>query len=88
MRRLTDISMGSVSTLLPVYSYYPVLVSDTFLDEATNRLSDTFLDEAIRWIEKKKTRLFEIFKFDSINFLLLLPEIKIYIIFSSIGFSK
>ena len=47
MRRLTDISMGSVSTLLPVYPYNSVLVSDTFLVEATNRLSDTFLDEAI-----------------------------------------
>ena len=35
MRRLTDISMGSVSTLLPVYPYNSVLVSDTFLDEAT-----------------------------------------------------
>jgi hypothetical protein len=46
MRRLTGISTGSVSTLLPVYSYYSVLVSDTFLDDATNRLSDTFLDEA------------------------------------------
>ena len=46
MRRLTDISMGSVSTLLPVYPYYSVLVSDTFLLDATYRLSDTFLDEA------------------------------------------
>jgi len=46
MRRLTDISPGSVSTLLPVYPYNPVLVSDTFLVEATNRLSDTFLDDA------------------------------------------
>ena len=46
MRRLTDISMGSVPTLLSVYPYYSVLVSDTFLVEATNRLSDTFLDEA------------------------------------------
>jgi len=45
--RLTDILMGSVSTLLPIYSYYPVLVSDTFLLEATNRLSDTFLGDAI-----------------------------------------
>ncbi|GAI64982.1 unnamed protein product [marine sediment metagenome] len=44
--------MGSVSTLLPVYSYYSVLVSDTFLDEATNRLSDTFLDEAIGFFLK------------------------------------
>jgi len=35
MRRLTDISLGSVSLLLPVYPYYSVLVSDTFLDEAT-----------------------------------------------------
>ncbi|MBA7509656.1 hypothetical protein ES705_01620 [subsurface metagenome] len=52
MRSLTDISMGSVSTLLPVYSYYSVLVSDTFLDEATNRLSDTFLDEAIGFFLK------------------------------------
>lgn len=47
MRRLTDISPGSVSLLLPVYSYYSVLVSDTFLVEATNRLSDTFLVDAI-----------------------------------------
>lgn len=47
MRRLTDISMGSVSTLLPVYSSYSVLVSDTFLDEATYWLSSTFLYEAI-----------------------------------------
>jgi len=47
MRRLTGISMGSVPTLLPVYLYYSVLVSDTFLDEATYRLSDTFLGEAI-----------------------------------------
>ena len=46
MRRLTDISMGSVSTLLPVYPYYSVLVSDTFLLDATYRLSDTFLDDA------------------------------------------
>jgi len=45
--RLTDISTGSGSTLLPVYPYYPVLVSDTFLLEATYRLSDTFLGEAI-----------------------------------------
>ena len=45
MRRLTDISLGSMS-LLPVYSYYSVLVSDTFLGDATNRLSDTFLGEA------------------------------------------
>lgn len=47
MRRLTDISLGSVSLLLPVYPYYSVLVSDTFLGEATYRLSDTFLGEAI-----------------------------------------
>lgn len=47
MRRLTDISMGSVSTLLPVYPYYSVLVSDTFLVDATYRLSDTFLVDAI-----------------------------------------
>ena len=47
MRRLTDISPGSVSLLLPIYSYYSVLVSDTFLVEATNRLSDTFLVDAI-----------------------------------------
>ena len=47
MRRLTDISPGSMSLLLPVYSYYSVLVSDTFLVDATNRLSDTFLVDAI-----------------------------------------
>jgi hypothetical protein len=47
MRRLTDISMGSVSILPLTYSYYSVLVSDTFLLEATYRLSDTFLGEAI-----------------------------------------
>jgi len=47
MRRLTDISMGSVSILPPTYSCYSVLVSDTFLLEATYRLSDTFLGEAI-----------------------------------------
>ena len=46
MRRLTGISMGSVSILLSLYHYYPVLVSGTFLDEATNSLSSTFLDEA------------------------------------------
>jgi len=56
MRRLTDISMGSVSTLLPVYPYNSVLVSDTFLVEATNRLSDTFLDEAIG----RKTHFFNL----------------------------
>ena len=43
MRRLTDISRDSVSILLPVYSYYSVLVSGTFLDEATNSLLSTFL---------------------------------------------
>ena len=37
MRRLTDISRDSVSILLPVYSYYSVLVSGTFLDEATKK---------------------------------------------------
>ena len=46
MRRLTDISPDSVSLLLPVYSYYSVLVSYRLLDDATYRLSDTFLDEA------------------------------------------
>lgn len=45
MKSLTSISTGSISILLPVYPYRSVLVSDTFLDEATNRLSDTFLDE-------------------------------------------
>jgi len=39
MRRLTDISPGSVPTLLPVYSYYSVLVSDTFLVDATGSLT-------------------------------------------------
>ena len=52
MRRLTDISTGSVSTLLPVYPYYSVLVSDTFLVEATNRLSDTILSEATGILQK------------------------------------
>ena len=46
MRRLTDISPGSVSLLLPVYSYYSVLVSYRFLDDATYRLSYRFLDDA------------------------------------------
>jgi len=35
MRRLTDISLGSVSTLLPIYPYYAVLVSGTFLVDVT-----------------------------------------------------
>ena len=60
MRRLTDISLGSVSLLLPVYSYYSVLVSDTFLLDATNRLSDTFLGDAIG---------------DSNFFILFIPEL-------------
>jgi len=47
MRRLTDISMGSVSTLLPVCHYYSVLVSDRLLHEATYRLSFRFIYEAI-----------------------------------------
>lgn len=47
MRRLTDISPGSVSLLLPVYSYYSVLVSYRLLDDATYRLSYRFLDDAI-----------------------------------------
>ncbi len=46
MRRLTDISPGSVSILLPVSPYYSVLVSDTFLVDATYCLSSTFLYEA------------------------------------------
>jgi len=46
MRRLTDISMGSVSTLLPVYPYYSVLVSYRLLHEATYRLSIRFLGDA------------------------------------------
>jgi len=45
MKSLTSISTGSISILLPVYSYRSVLVSDTFLNEATYRLSDTFLGE-------------------------------------------
>lgn len=36
-----------MSILLPLYPYGFVLVSDTFLNEATYRLSDTFLGEAI-----------------------------------------
>ena len=47
MRRLTDISLVSVSILLPLSPYHSVLVSDTFLVDATYRLSDTFLGEAI-----------------------------------------
>jgi len=47
MRRLMDISTGNMSILLSVYPYYSVLVSDTFLLDATYRLSDTFLDDAI-----------------------------------------
>ena len=47
MRRLIAISVGSVSTLLPVSPYYSVLVLDTFLVDATYRLSDTFLGDAI-----------------------------------------
>ncbi len=35
MRRPMSISEGSVSILLPLYPYYTVLVSDTFLYEAT-----------------------------------------------------
>ena len=47
MRRLTDISQGSKSSLLlPTYPYYSILVSDTFLVDATYRLSDTFLGDA------------------------------------------
>jgi hypothetical protein len=46
MKILTSISTGSISILLPVYSYRSVLVSDTFLNEATYRLSDTFFVEA------------------------------------------
>ena len=40
-------SMGNMSILLSVYPYYSVLVSDTFLLDATYRLSSTFLDDAI-----------------------------------------
>ena len=54
MRRLTDISTGNMSILLSVYSYYSVLVSDTFLLDATYRLSDTFLDDAIGQLENKR----------------------------------
>ena len=46
MRSLKSISTNSISILLPLYSYESVLVSDTFLDEATNMLSDTILSEA------------------------------------------
>ena len=35
MKILTSISTGSISILLPVYSYESVLVSDIFLYEAT-----------------------------------------------------
>jgi len=37
---------GSMLVMVYIYPYNPVLVSDTFLVEATNRLSDTFLDDA------------------------------------------
>jgi len=47
MRRLTDISLGSVSILLPVYHYQYVLVSYRFINEATYYLSSTFLYDAI-----------------------------------------
>ena len=47
MRRLTDISLGSVSSLLPIYLYYSVLVSYRLLHEATYRLSFRFLADAI-----------------------------------------
>ena len=36
MKSLTSISTDSISILLPLYPYGSVLVSDTFLDEATN----------------------------------------------------
>jgi len=39
-------SMGNMSILLSVYPYYSVLVSDTFLLDATYRLSSTFLYDA------------------------------------------
>jgi len=41
-----DISPGSVSLLLHVYSYYSVLVSYRLLHEATYWLSYRFLDDA------------------------------------------
>jgi len=47
MRRLTDISPGSVSSLLPVHHYYSVLVSYRLLREATYRLSFRLLRDAI-----------------------------------------
>ena len=46
MRSLKSISTNSISILLPLYSHESVLVSDTFLNDATNMLSDTFLDDA------------------------------------------
>ena len=46
MRSLKSISTNSISILLPLYSHESVLVSGTFLDDATNILSDTFLDDA------------------------------------------
>jgi len=46
MRRLTEISLGSVSLPLPIYLYYSVLVSYRLLHEATYRLSFRFLDDA------------------------------------------
>ncbi|MHB8280403.1 MAG: hypothetical protein ACYDIA_22560 [Candidatus Humimicrobiaceae bacterium] len=46
MRSLKSISTNSISILSPLYSHESVLVSDTFLDDATNMLSDTFLDDA------------------------------------------
>jgi len=35
MKSLMNISTGSISILLPVYFYYPVLISYRFLYEAT-----------------------------------------------------
>ncbi len=54
MRKLTDISLGSVSLLLPIYSYYSVLVSYRLLHEATYRLSFRFLGDAIGFLIIKK----------------------------------
>jgi len=46
MRSLKSIFTNSIFILSPLYSHESVLVSDTFLDDATNILSDTFLDDA------------------------------------------
>ena len=75
MKSLTSISTGSISILLPVYSYRSVLVSDTFLNEATYGFQilfwvrqrydlEYFLNKAIRFIEVYS----QLYYNDTINF--------------------